>query len=62
MAHLQAIRTTVAVTGQMPQAYLSLPTASRRAAREEVRARLAQFELDGRLVLTAEMLIGSGRA
>ena len=49
-------------TGQMPQAYLALPEPSRRAVREAVRARLAPFESDGRLVLSLEMLIGSGQA
>ena len=48
--------------GQMSQAYLALPEPNRRAVREEVRARLTQFESEGRLVMTAEMLIGSGRA
>jgi SAM-dependent methyltransferase len=48
--------------GQMPQAYLALPELSRHAVREQVRARLAQFEYQGRLVMSAEMLIGSGRA
>jgi len=48
--------------GQMSQAYLALPEPSRRAVREEVRARLTQFESEGRLVMSAEMLIGSGRA
>lgn len=49
-------------TGQMPQAYLSLPESTRRAVREEVRARLARFESGGRIVMTVEMLIGAGRA
>jgi ubiquinone/menaquinone biosynthesis C-methylase UbiE len=49
-------------TGQMPQAYLALPEPSRRAVREEVRAGLAPFESNGRLVMSAEMLIGVGRA
>ena len=48
--------------GQMPQAYLALSEPRRRAVREEVRARLTQFEFEGRLVMSAEMLIGSGRA
>jgi ubiquinone/menaquinone biosynthesis C-methylase UbiE len=48
--------------GQMPQAYLALPDRGRRAVREEVRAGLRQFESEGRLVMSAEMLIGSGRA
>ena len=49
-------------TGQIPQAYLSLPEPSRRAVREEVHARLSGFEFDGRLVMSVEMLIGAGRA
>ena len=49
-------------TGQIPQAYLALPERSRRAVREEVRARLSEFESDGRLVMSAEMLIAAGRA
>jgi ubiquinone/menaquinone biosynthesis C-methylase UbiE len=49
-------------TGQLPQAYLALPAARRRAVREEVEARLAAFETDGRLVMNVEMLIGAGRA
>ena len=49
-------------TGQIPQAYRALPASSRRAVREEVQARLAAFETDGRLVMNVEMLIGVGRA
>lgn len=49
-------------TGQLPQAYRALPEASRRAVREEVQARLAEFESGGRLVMSVEMLIGAGRA
>lgn len=48
--------------GQIPQAYLALPEPSRRAVREEVHARLSQFESNGRLVMSVEMLIGAGRA
>lgn len=48
--------------GQQPQTYLALPEADRRAAREQVKARLAQFEIDGKLSMSAEMLIGCGRA
>jgi ubiquinone/menaquinone biosynthesis C-methylase UbiE len=48
--------------GLMPQVYLALPESRRRAVRAEVRARLAQFESGGRLRLSVEMLIGSGRA
>jgi ubiquinone/menaquinone biosynthesis C-methylase UbiE len=49
-------------TGQIPQAYRALPESSRRAVREEVQARLAAFESGGQLVMSAEMLIGAGRA
>jgi ubiquinone/menaquinone biosynthesis C-methylase UbiE len=49
-------------TGQIPQAYRALPEGSRRAVREEVQARLAAFESKGQLVMSAEMLIGAGRA
>ena len=49
-------------TGQLPQAYLALPAARRQAVREEVEARLAAFQTDGRLVMNVEMLIGAGRA
>jgi hypothetical protein len=48
--------------GSIPQAYLALPEAERRLVREEVRVRLSRFESGGRLLLSAEMLIGSGRA
>jgi ubiquinone/menaquinone biosynthesis C-methylase UbiE len=48
--------------GSLPQAYRALPESSRRAVREEVRARLAVFESRGRLVMTVEMLIAAGRA
>jgi hypothetical protein len=48
--------------GTGPQAYRALPESSRRAVREEVRARLSAFESDGRLVMSVEMLIAAGRA
>ena len=48
--------------GSLPQAYCALPEPSRRAVREEVQARLAEFESGGRLVMSVEMLIGAGRA
>lgn len=44
----------------MPQAYLALPESSRGAVRAEVQARLAEFESNGRLVMTVGMLIGVG--
>jgi ubiquinone/menaquinone biosynthesis C-methylase UbiE len=49
-------------TGSIPQIYLTLPDAARRAVRAEVRARLAEFESGGRLRMSVEMLIGSGSA
>ena len=49
-------------TGQIPQVYRALPESSRRAVREEVQAKLAAFESKGQLVMSAEMLIGAGRA
>ena len=48
--------------GSLAQAYRALPDASRQAVREEVQARLAAFESGGRLVISAEMLIGAGQA
>ena len=47
--------------GSMPQAYVALSDEDRRAVRAEVTARLAQFESDGRLSITVEMLIARGR-
>jgi ubiquinone/menaquinone biosynthesis C-methylase UbiE len=48
--------------GSIPQAYLSLAEADRRLVREEVAARLSQYESNGRLVMSVEMLIGRGRS
>jgi len=48
--------------GSIPQTYLALPDVARRAVREEVRTRLTEFETGGRLCMSVEMLIGSGRA
>ena len=48
--------------GSLPQAYLALGDADRRSVREEVKARLSQFESNGRLIMDIEMLIGRGRA
>ena len=48
--------------GSMPQAYLTLSNADRRLVREEVAARLSQYESNGRLVMSVEMLIGRGRS
>jgi uncharacterized protein YbaR (Trm112 family) len=47
--------------GSIPQSYLLLSEADRRAVREAVRAKLSKFEIDGALHLSVEMLIGSGR-
>ena len=49
-------------TGQMPSIYSGLPEPERRDVREEVRAGLSQFEKNGRLEMSVEMLIGTGRA
>jgi len=49
--------------GQIPQAYHALSETDRRAVREDVRTRLAQYEAaDGKLTMSVEMLIGRGRA
>jgi len=48
--------------GSIPQAYLALSQADRRSVREEVRERLSQFESNGQLLMSVEMLIGRGRA
>jgi ubiquinone/menaquinone biosynthesis C-methylase UbiE len=48
--------------GQLPQAYRALPELARKAVREEVLARISRFELNGRIAMSAEMLIGAGRA
>ena len=49
--------------GSIPQVYLTLTEEDRHSVREEVRARLAQYELpDGTLRMGIEMLIGNGRA
>jgi hypothetical protein len=44
-----------------PRLTIALPESSRQAVREEVQARLAEFESSGRLVMSVEMLIGAGR-
>jgi ubiquinone/menaquinone biosynthesis C-methylase UbiE len=49
-------------TGSLPQAYLARTNAKRHEVREEVRARLSKYESHGRLSMSVEMLIGSGRA
>ena len=48
--------------GSLPQAYLALSDANRRSVREEVKARLSQFEPNGRLIMNLGMLIGRERA
>ena len=48
--------------GQQPQSYLSLAEEDRRLVRQRVKAQLAQFETDGKLSMSAEMLVGRGRA
>jgi len=48
--------------GSLPQSYLRLRPADRRAVREEVRSRLSRFELTGKLCMSVEMLIASARA
>ena len=48
--------------GSIPQAYLRLAAADRRSVREEEQSRLLQFESSGKLRMSVEMLIGSGRA
>jgi ubiquinone/menaquinone biosynthesis C-methylase UbiE len=48
--------------GSMPQAYLTLSEEDCRSVRVEVRDRLSQFESNGRLRMSIEMLIARGRA
>jgi ubiquinone/menaquinone biosynthesis C-methylase UbiE len=48
--------------GSIPQTYLALAPADRRSVREQVRSRLARFEIAGKLSMSVEMLIGRGRA
>ena len=47
--------------GSIPQAYLRPGAMDRRAVREEMRSRLLRFESNGKLRMSVEMLIGSGR-
>ena len=49
-------------TGQMPLVYVTLPDSQRQAVREEVRMKLLSYISNGRLEMSVEMLIGSGRA
>ena len=49
--------------GQIPQTYRALDEADRRAVREEVHERLAQYETpDGKMTMAVEVLVGRGRA
>jgi SAM-dependent methyltransferase len=48
--------------GSIPQAYLRLAAADRRTVREEVQSCLLRFESNGKLRMSVEMFIGSGRA
>jgi hypothetical protein len=48
--------------GSVPQTYLRLVATDRSIVREEVRLRLSRFESNGKLRMSVEMLIGSGRA
>jgi ubiquinone/menaquinone biosynthesis C-methylase UbiE len=48
--------------GMMPQAYLALSDTERRSVREELHMQLSKFEYGGGLVMSVDMLIGSGRA
>jgi ubiquinone/menaquinone biosynthesis C-methylase UbiE len=48
-------------TGSLPQAYLALSEASRHAVRDKVQERLTPFATEGRLEMSVEMLIASGR-
>jgi hypothetical protein len=52
---------TAAIDRRSPsQALLGLPPAKREAVRDEVRALIAPFERDGRLMIDVETLIGVG--
>jgi ubiquinone/menaquinone biosynthesis C-methylase UbiE len=48
--------------GQMPLAYQTLPDSQRRAVRREVQMKLSPYVSEGRLEMSVEMLIASGRA
>jgi ubiquinone/menaquinone biosynthesis C-methylase UbiE len=48
--------------GSLPQAYRALPKAIREAVRDEVKARVARFDRAGRLTMSVEMLVATGRA
>ena len=46
--------------GSMPQVYMTLREAERILVREEVKDRLSRFEINGKLVMSVEMLIAVG--
>jgi SAM-dependent methyltransferase len=48
--------------GSQPLTYLALSEPDRQTVREQVKAQLARFEVDGKLSMSIEMLIGRGRA
>jgi SAM-dependent methyltransferase len=49
--------------GSIAKVYFTLPEKDRRSVRDQVQARLAQYELpDGKLRMGIEMLVGSGHA
>jgi len=48
--------------GSIPQIYLTLSAPDRREVSQEIKRRLSRFEVDGKLVLSVEMLIGRGQA
>jgi len=60
--HLISRQGTDVGTGQMPLVYVTLPDSQRQAVREEVRMKLLSYISNGRLEMSVEMLIGSGRA
>jgi SAM-dependent methyltransferase len=48
--------------GSLPQAYRALSGPTRDAVQDRVRARLSEYEANGRVVMELEMLIAAGRA
>jgi hypothetical protein len=48
-------------TGSIPQVYLSLSEGQRRAVRDEVTEQFTKCQSGGRLVMSVEMLIATGR-
>lgn len=49
-------------TGFMPQAYLTLAEVDRRAVRGQVGTALLKFAINGKLLMSVEMVISKGRA